>query len=275
MGDYRSIQVPCGQCIGCRLDYSKMWAMRCYHESRLHKHNCFITLTYDDEHVPWSSVTGEQTLVKRDLQLFWKSLRKKFPDDKIRYFACGEYGDTTFRPHYHAIIFGIDFADKLLYKRSGLGFNYYISPLLAETWKAGNSTCCDVSFDTCAYVARYVVKKLSGELGKEKYEGIEKEFCVMSRRPGIGKDWICNNFADVYPYDEVVTFDNGRKRILKPARYYDSLYDIDHHAELEVIKAKRLDRASRCFEENAVAGRMDQREEFKKLQTQFLKRSVE
>lgn len=274
IGNYRSIQVPCGQCIGCRLAYSQAWAARCFHEMRMHEKNCFVTLTYSDDNVPWSNITGEQTLVKRDLQLFWKSLRKAHPDIKIRYFAAGEYGDITNRPHYHAIIFGFDFDDKKLYKLSKMGFPYYISDELDRIWKLGQCTVANVSFDTCAYVARYVVKKLNGELGREKYEGIEKEFCCMSRRPGIGADWFAKYHADVYPYDEVVICDNGRTRLIKPPRYYDNLYGDCDSVSLERIKEKRLVAAERHAAENSVAGRLDQRAEFKNEQIKFCKRGA-
>lgn len=275
IGDYTQISVACGQCIGCRLDYSKVWAMRCYHESKLHNKNCFITLTYDDAHVPWSSFTGEQTLFPKHLTDFWKRLRKKAGDTKLRYFACGEYGDETNRPHYHAIIFGYDFDDKQLFKSSNLGFNYYISDTLVETWRFGQCTCCDVSYDTCAYVARYVVKKLNGELGKEKYEGIEKEFCRMSRRPGIGKGYYDKYHDDWYSYDKLTIIDNGRTRTLKPCRYYDSLYDLSNHEDLELIKKVRIQKAMNKLPELCVSGRDDAREVFKICQTKSLKRSCE
>lgn len=275
IGNYRSIQVPCGQCIGCRLAYSQMWAVRCFHEMRLHDKNCFLTLTYDDLHVPWSSKTGEQTLQKRDMQLFWKSLRKAYPDVKIRYFCAGEYGDLTNRPHYHSIVFGLDPDDKELIGVSRDGFPYYKSSKLDSVWKRGNVMVADVSFDTCAYVARYVLKKLNGELGKEKYDGIQKEFCCMSRRPGIGSEWLKKYYKDVYPYDEVVIAERGHSRIVRPPRYYDTLYDIDFHSDLEKIKEKRVENAERHALENAIIGRLDQRAEFKKEQIKFCKRSIE
>ena len=273
IGDYTMINVACGQCIGCRLAYSSMWAMRCFHESKLHDHNTFVTLTYNDANVPWSGITGEQTLFPKHLTDFWKRLRKRFSDRKIRYFACGEYGDETYRPYYHAIIFGLDFDDKQLLKRSDLGFNYYISNTLDQTWSFGQCTCCDVSFDTCAYVARYVVKKLSGDLAKDKYEGIEKEFCRMSRKPGIGKDYYEQYHHDWYAYDHLCISDQGRIRHLKPCRYYDNLFDLTNHEDLELIKAKRVDAAMSKMEENVVIGRLDDREEFLKERTKSLKRS--
>ena len=122
------VNLPCGQCIGCRLERSRQWAVRCMYEASLHTCNSFLTLTYDDDHIRWSPVTGEQTLYKRDLQLFMKRLRKHLEPLKVRFFACGEYGDNTYRPHYHVILFGYDFrSDRRLYKLSNAGFPYYIS----------------------------------------------------------------------------------------------------------------------------------------------------
>ena len=106
------IEIPCGNCIGCRIAYSKQWADRCMLESQYHDENYFLTLTYDDDHVPRSGYYDEETgewfdtftLRKKDLQKFHKDLRKKlYGSDKgeFRFFACGEYGDQTFRPHYH------------------------------------------------------------------------------------------------------------------------------------------------------------------------------
>ena len=108
------VQVPCGQCVGCRLERSRQWAIRCVHEASLHSRNCFITLTYDDAHLPGIS------LVPRDYVLFMKRLRKMFGAG-IRFFHCGEYGSINFRPHHHAIIFNFDFEDKVLWSvRSGV-----------------------------------------------------------------------------------------------------------------------------------------------------------
>lgn len=271
LGDYTQISVACGRCIGCRLDYSKNWAMRCYHESKLYKDNVFLTLTYDDDHVPWSDQTGEQTLVLRDLQLFWKNLRKD--GVKLRYFACGEYGDLTYRPHYHSIVFGFKPADLELTGCSKLGFNYYKSNYLDSVWKLGHVLVADVSFDTCAYVARYVTKKVYGEHADQYYQGIKKEFCVMSRRPGIGHDYYLKYGKDWYAYDQLSICDNGHVRRLKPCKYYDTLFDLDNHDQMEVIKERRLNASLSKLAENCVSGRMDQREEFKKDQTKSLKRS--
>lgn len=158
---WEEVYLPCGQCVGCRLERSRQWAVRCVHEASLHQHNVFVTLTYNDENVPWSE-TGEQTLVKRDHQLFMKRLRKAFPDKKIRFFMCGEYGEETNRPHYHYIIFGLDFSDKYVHAVNFRGDLKYRSPMLEKIWTKGNSEIAEVNFETCAYVARYIMKKHFG-----------------------------------------------------------------------------------------------------------------
>lgn len=272
IGDYRSIHVPCGQCIGCRLDYSKSWALRCVHEAQLHDKNCFLTLTYCDEKVPWSRKTGEQTLVKKDLQLFMKRLRKAYPDVKIRFFGCGEYGDNTYRPHYHVILFGFDFPDKVFYKNSSAGFKYYISDSLDSIWSNGQCMVADVNYDTCAYVARYCTKKLNGVLGKEKYEGIEKEFVNMSRKPGIGKEWFNRYKSDVFPSDDCVVIDGGRVRHVTTPRYYDNLFEFENPEEMSRIRDKRIKKAEKMQEELITIGRMHAKETVKNAQLKSLKR---
>lgn len=270
--EYDVVNLPCGQCIGCRLERSRQWAIRCMHEASLHSASSFLTLTYDDEHIHWSPVTGEQTLYKRDLQLFMKRLRKYLEPHKVRFFACGEYGDSSNRPHYHVILFGYDFPDKRLYKLSNAGFPYYISDVLNRLWTHGYCTIAGVSFDSCAYVARYVTKKLNGEAGKLKYEGIEPEFVNMSRRPGIGAGWFEKYASDVYPYDRVIIVDNEKTRKLRPPRYYDKLYDAIDHDEMELIKLKRVAQAKLHEQEIYIPGRLEAKEKFKLAQIKSLER---
>lgn len=270
--DYDVVNLPCGQCIGCRLERSRQWAIRCMHEASLHSANSFLTLTYDDAHVRWSPVTGEQTLYKRDLQLFFKRLRKYLEPHKIRFFACGEYGDSSNRPHYHVILFGYDFPDKRLYKLGNNGYPYYISDLLNKLWTHGYCMLASVSFDSCAYVARYVTKKLTGEAGKLKYEGIQPEFVNMSRRPGIGAGWFEKYSSDVYPYDRVIIVDNDKTRKLRPPRYYDKLYDELNHEEMELIKLKRVAQAKLHEQEIYTVGRLEAKEKFKLAQIKSLER---
>lgn len=233
-GGYRDLEVkiPCGRCIGCRLEYSRQWAIRCVHEAQLHDRNSFITLTYNDENLPKNG-----SLVKEHFQLFMKRLRKELDkyDIKIRYYHCGEYGERLQRPHYHAIIFGYDFPDRRLFKVKQ-GIRLYRSDLLERLWPYGFSTVGDVTFESAAYVARYVLKKITGDKAEEHYGGKQPEYTTMSRRPGIGHDWLMRYRDDVYNHDYVVMRNNIKCR---PPKYYDAIYDDIEPEKFKKIKIKR------------------------------------
>jgi len=227
------VTIPCGQCIGCRLERSRQWAIRCVHEASLHSSNCFLTLTYSDEHLKSNS------LIKRDLTLFFKRLRKVYGNG-IRYYACGEYGDLYSRPHFHVCLFGLDFADKKFYSLNH-GFPLFNSESLFSIWTYGYSTIGAVTFESAAYVARYIMKKQLGKGAKDYYssKGLVPEYTVMSRRPGIARDWFLKYSSDVYPADEVVL--RGMK--LRPPRFYDLIYDLQSPTIFAKIKARRVKRA--------------------------------
>ena len=209
--------LPCGQCLGCRLDHAKMWAIRCMHEAQMHEDNCFITLTYADDFLP-----SDRSLHVEDLQKFFKRLRKRFGDKQVRYYACGEYGDKHGPPHFHAILFGVDFPDKKFWFRTPHGDRVYTSEILQKLWPDGISCIGACTLESCGYVARYVVKKFKGRNADKHYQelGITPEFVVMSRRPGIAREWFEKYKSDVFPNDFVVTRD-GKK--VKPPRYYENL----------------------------------------------------
>lgn len=226
------VQIPCGKCIGCRLERSRQWAIRCMHESTLHKENCFLTLTYDNYHLDPSG-----SLNVTDIQLFMKRLRKRFAGKKIRYFQCGEYGDLHQRPHHHVILFGIDFHDKELAEIGNTKIPLYTSDILSSLWPFGLHRIGSVSFESAAYVARYVLKKITGESADDYYKGRLPEFVTMSRRPGIAYCWIEKFKDDVYPHDYVV-IRNGIK--CKPPKYYDNIFDkIQDEYSLNTIKNNR------------------------------------
>lgn len=249
---WQRLKLPCGQCIGCRLEYSRQWANRCMLELQYHKESWFVTLTYDDEHVPQTYFAknddGEAspalTLRPRDLELFWKRLRKAHPDDHIRYFACGEYGTTTYRPHYHAIVFGLSLDDLRPYKRSPQNYDYFISDSLTECWGLGYAVVGAVTWETCAYTARYIMKKLKGQAA-ELYSdfNLQPEFVRMSRKPGIARQYY-DEHPDLYQseYINLPTDLGGLK--FRPPRYFDKLYDIDHPEEMAQAKAVRKRLAS-------------------------------
>lgn len=186
------LQIPCGQCIGCRLERSREWALRITQEATLHEKSSFLTLTYSDRNLP-----THHSLRKKDLQDFFKRLRF-FSELKLRYYACGEYGTQTLRPHYHICLFGEDFSsDRKLYKKTPEGFPLYNSQSLSDRWPFGHAVIGDLTFETAAYTARYVTKKITGEKASEHYGLREPEFSLMSRRPGIGTDWAKKNLIDL------------------------------------------------------------------------------
>lgn len=230
------MSVPCGYCIGCRLERSRQWAVRCVHEAQMHENNCFITLTFSPEAL---KARGTQSLRKRDFQLFMKRLRRRFGKG-IRYMHCGEYGEKLGRPHYHACIFGFDFPDKVPWRG-----NLFRSVELERLWPWGYSSIGRVTFESAAYVARYVVKKRYGKDAGRFYvkvdadtgltEQVDPEYATMSRRPAIGRTWIEKYYRDVYPKGYFTV--SGRPS--KPPRYYDQRFELMDPATYRRIKARR------------------------------------
>lgn len=265
------VVMPCGTCAGCLLERSRQWAIRCMHEASLYEDNCFVTLTVDDEHLAVGA-----SLVKRDLQLFWKRLRKAYPAVKFRYFACGEYGESFGRPHYHAAVFGFDFPDKYVWSVRK-GFTVWRSEGLERLWGNGLCELGSVTFESAAYVARYVMKKEFGanawmhyqrvDLESGETRDISPEFTCMSRRPGIGRPWLEKFMSDVYPEDGVVV----RGRLMKPPRYYDGQYEVIDGPGAHDIK--RLRKRARRLEDETPE-RLAVREECTKARLSRLERSI-
>ena len=235
----RPVEVPCGQCVGCRQEKARQWAVRIMHETMLHAHNVFITLTYAPEHLP-----KHGSLRKRDFQLFMKRLRKRIAPTKVRFFSSGEYGSNTFRPHYHAIIFGYGFPDKLRVGQRG-EHPIYRSATLEELWDKGHSEIGTVTYQSASYVARYCVKKLNEVEAHERYRRldeetgelvpVEAEFATMSRRPGIGAAFYEKYGAQIHRLDSVVV--NGKE--MKPPKFYDDLGEVQRPEVVRLAKARR------------------------------------
>lgn len=225
--------VPCGQCLGCRLDWAADWALRCEKEAKLWPRNCFITLTYNDDELPIGSTT-RSTVSKREWQLFMKRLRKEY-GDAIRFFASGEYGDKNDRAHYHALLFNHDFPDKLPWRMSR-GHQLYRSPTLERLWPYGFSTIGALSFQSANYVARYVVKKLRGSMAATQYADREPPFVLMSRNPGIGAGWLAKHAGDVYPNGTIVY---GEGKVRRAPRYFDKLHSREEPSEVRAAKFNR------------------------------------
>ncbi len=200
----------------------------------MHPKNSFVTLTYNTQSLP-----PDGSLNVKHWQDFAKRLRKKI--GPFRFFHCGEYGDKNGRPHYHACIFGEDFsADRIHLKGTG-DHRLYTSKLLEETWQKGFCTAGQLTYESSAYVARYVLKKITGPMALKAYSRIsadgteyqlKPEYITMSRRPGIGKTWLNKYASDVYPADEVI----HKARRFRPPRFYDKQLP---EKQLEQLQQKR------------------------------------
>lgn len=266
------ISVPCGQCIGCKRERSRQWAVRMVHEASMHADNCFLTLTYSPEFLP-----SDMSLNKRHWQLFAKRMRKAC--GPFRFFHCGEYGEEFGRPHYHAIIFGYDFPDKVFFSYSG-DEKIYTSDLLTSLWGLGQCKVAGVSFESAAYVARYALKKISGDSADRHYSRVhpvtgeeyllEREYATMSRRPGIARDWFLKFGNEVFPCDEVIS----RGFSSRPPRYYDSLLSVSEPSVFDSIKRKRLSEISK-HAANCTGERLKVRERCAKAKLSLFKRRVE
>jgi len=275
---YRDLPVTlkCGQCDGCRLDYSRQWAIRISHEAQMHAQNSFITLTYADKYLP-----SNGSLDLRHFQLFMKRLRFD-QSHSIRFFHCGEYGTKHRRPHYHACLFGISFNDRYLFKPATRKTEpLYRSPTLENLWTYGHSSVGNLTFKSAAYVARYILKKITGEQAENYYTRIDPEtgeitqlkpeYTTMSRRPGLGSKWLKTYGPDVYPSDEIIF---GGKRYGKPPRYYDKQYELTYPSDFAKIHRSRV-LAGKCHPEDNTPARLRVREAVQRARMTKLNRSYE
>ena len=240
------ICLPCGRCIHCRLQNSKEKAIRAVHESTLYRENCFVTLTYNPKSVP-----SDGSIRPRDMQLFIKRLRRYFPKIKFKTFGCAEYGEKLSRPHYHLCIFGLDFADKKFWRFSENDWSkdkwpVYRSAILEKLWSnplTGESLgFCEIgtlTFESAAYVARYVVKKVNGEMKEEHYDGRLPERIICNSK-GIGLRWL-EKFSD-----EVINNDGVYRDgiIEKMPRYYEKKLEERFPEKIALVKAARLAKVS-------------------------------
>jgi hypothetical protein len=226
------LKIPCGNCVGCRLAYSRRWATRCVHEASCHSANCFITLTFNNENLP---ATG--SIDVRDVQLFIKRLRKDISPLKIRYAACGEYGTLLSRPHYHLLIFGYDFPDKRPFQKHK-GNIYFRSAQLERLWPFGYSSIGSLTFESAAYTARYIMKKQKGVDYDNKvyYDGRRPEFFVCSRRPGLGLFWIAKYHRQVAENGFIVIRNGVRVGV---PRYYLDFLLMNYPDEYAIFEKNR------------------------------------
>jgi len=250
--------VVCGKCIGCRLDNSRDWAVRSIHEAQTQEENgkesCFLTLTYDNDHLPKNG-----SLNFKHFQNFMKLLRKEPNVPKIKYFHCGEYGDKTHRPHYHALLFGYNFPDKE-YHCTRDGNTAYISSQLKRLWKHGLHEIGNLTFASAAYTARYILKKQYGEEADVHYnqvtelepdtgeilqmEHIQPEYTTMSN--GIGSDWY-DKYAhtDVWVDDSIIVDpqDGTKPFYARVPRYYREKLKESNPDKYNYFRAIRIAKA--------------------------------
>lgn len=246
-----------------------MWAIRCVHESKMYSQNCFLTLTYDNDHLPSGG-----TLVLRDLQLFLKRLHNKLLRERgfgIRYFAAGEYGEENGRPHYHALVFGYQFTDLRKYKQNARGEMVFTSKSLEALWGLGQCKIGAVTYASAAYVARYALKKVDGakrEAGH--YESVSAdgvvmerlpEFALMSRRPGIGTAYYEKYGGEIRAHDNVII--DGKP--VPSIRYYDLKFEAIDGVKFAATKRKRGPRSVGELRE-----RLDEAARLRRIQTKLL-----
>ena len=222
----RPVTIACRQCIGCRVDHCEGWAIRIMHEAQMHERNCFVTLTYDDEHVP-----SDMSLQVSHWQKFAKRLRKKC--GRFRFYHCGEYGPATLRPHYHAAVFGLDFREDRVVHKHEKGYPLFVSEKLSRVWGQGFAVIGNLTPETARYVAKYVTKKCNGKLAGEdgiysrvdprtgEYWEVKPEYSTMSRRPGVGARFYEKYGSDLRR-DGFVPVAGRKKRM---PRYYDGKHE--------------------------------------------------
>lgn len=272
-GNVASLFLPCGRCVGCRLERSRQWAVRIMHEAQFSEANSFVTLTYSEERVPPGG-----SLRYSDVQGFLKRLRERV--GKVRFFCCGEYGEELGRPHYHLGLFGVDFrADRYPWRTSRAGHRLFRSGTLESLWPFGHSEIGQLTVESAAYMARYSFKKVTGDLAEAHYRFVdpetgevfqrEPEFARMSLRPGIGARWYEKFGSYVATHDQVVT----KGVPAKPPRYYDVLLSRSDPDRLEEIKWDRM-MAAKLGAADQTDERLAVREQVTLARTKTLKRKL-
>lgn len=261
-GNYSYTTIPCGQCIGCRLDYSREWANRGYLESLYYKHNYFITLTYDEDHITipdyietendityteLEELQWKGILIPKEFTQFMKNIRqifkREFNHDGIRFIGCGEYGGEGKRPHYHLILFNAPFPTESFYQpRINWEKNvYYQNELIERAWTCGISNISEANWNNIAYTARYITKKVNGKESAEYYaiQGQIPEFLRTSRNPGIARNYYEDHKKEIYEHDQILIKTKDGSHYVKPPKYYDRLMEKEDPELMKYIKEQR------------------------------------
>ena len=202
------VKFNCGKCPNCRKMKTIELTMRLFHESKYHENSVFVTFTYDDEHLPVNG-QGLPTLRKSDFVAFMKRLRKAYFPKKLRVFYCGEYGGITNRPHYHAILFGASVEDE---------------DLIRKKWNNGFVTIANLTLGRCRYVAKYILKNEVFSYDYCTEHCIEPQFVQSSNRPGIGYQYVKDNFLK---FSQDLKMQFRGKDVPLPRYYYLKLKEYD------------------------------------------------
>lgn len=238
--EHRYTTLPCGVCFGCRTSNARDWSLRMMHTSRYASSSYFVTLTYSDDYMPDNGM-----LDYRDLQLFFKNARHYFQDENqpFKYFACGEYGDKTLRPHYHFAGFNFKFDDLRPFKQTKSGW-YYLSQSLREVWEHGHVIVAPLTWQSAAYIARYVTKKMHGANRRylDEHDPLTGEFLPFPverafQSKGLGLDWYNDNHKEIWDLDGCLY---NNKYLVKPPRYYMKQLEKADPAKALFIKEQRL-----------------------------------
>lgn len=237
---YAPIKVPCGICVLCRSEQARQWAARISHEALLHDESCFVTLTYTDKNLP-----EHNSLNYEHLQLFWKRLRKQI-HKKIRYYAVGEYGDKSLRPHYHACLFGHAFVEgRIIIKHEP--YLLWTHPLLEDIWGLGQVSVGALTTQTASYTASYVLKQQARGKQYVRIDETTGELiplaqprAFMSRKPGIGAAWYDQFKHNTYDNDRIVI----NASVGKPPKYYDNKLRGENEQKYNAIKEVRRKNAT-------------------------------
>ncbi len=249
-----TLEVACGQCLGCRFDRTVMWAMRIVHEACLHERdhgNSFVTFTYrskeectEQQYKNGHHVPADYSLNYYHFRDCLKRLRRHYPQ-KIRYFHCGEYGEENLRPHYHACLFNVTFDDQFIYQQEQ-GITTYESETLSNLWPYGFCTIGELNFETASYTAGYILKKINGQRALEKYlrndeygvaYWVKPPYITMSLKPGIGAKFYERFETDFFPSDESPV--PGKGIIKKVPRYYETMLKNSDSGAYEEVKRLR------------------------------------
>lgn len=295
----KEMAIPCGRCIGCRLDYSREWMARITKEASLYPNNAFLTLTYNNENLPIKDVVNKETgelvtgnpLIKEHIQQFIKKLRRQYKyhhnHEGIRFYACGEYGGRTQRPHYHIAIFNCDvtvWGDLELLRNNTSGNPLWTSPKIEKIWGKGFITIGDLTPESAGYIARYMLKKQKGnERWYYEANGLIPEYTTMSNKPGISRLWYEQHCDEYWLYDRIVIPKKNSKPLkIKTPAYYDKLLEqekgIEAVREIKEARMKRAEKAKRIKMSKTTLNEWEQLkvEEAKKLeQSKKLIRPIE